>query len=42
MAYIGAVAFFAVGFWDELERTAVVAGFTCVVYAVSLWRRVRA
>jgi hypothetical protein len=42
LAYIAAVAFFAVAFWDELEMTVAVAGFTCVVYAVSLWRRVRA
>jgi NO-binding membrane sensor protein with MHYT domain len=41
-AYIGGVATWAAAFADDLEPTAVVAGFTCVVYAVSLWRRVRA
>lgn len=40
-AYLGAVVFFAVGLWRDLNLTAAVAGFTCVVYAVSLWRRVR-
>jgi hypothetical protein len=42
LAYIGTVAFFAALSWGELKMTAAVAGFTCVVYAVSLWRRVRA
>ena len=41
-AYIGGVATWAAAFAYELEPTAVVAGFTCKVYAVSLWRRVRA
>jgi len=41
-AYIGGVATWAAAFAYELEPTAVVAGFTCVVYAVSLWRRMRA
>jgi len=41
-AYIGGVATWAAAFAYYLEPTAVVAGFTCVVYAVSLWRRVRA
>jgi hypothetical protein len=38
-AYIGGVATWAVLFSSDLEPTAVVAGFTCVVYAVSVWRR---
>jgi len=37
----GGVATWAASFAHYLEPTAVVAGFTCVVYAVSLWRRVR-
>ena len=41
-AYIGGVATWAAAFAYELEPTAVLAGFACVVYAVSLWRRVRA
>jgi hypothetical protein len=41
-AYIGGVAAWAAAFAYNLEPTAVVAGFTCVVYAVSLWRRMRA
>ena len=41
-AYIGGVATWAAAFAYYLEPTAVVAGFTCVVYAVSLWRRMRA
>jgi hypothetical protein len=40
-AYLGAVVFFAVGFWRNLDMTASVAGFASVVYAVSLWRRIR-
>jgi len=40
-AYIGAVVFFVVTFWRHLDMTAAVAGFTCVVYAVGLWRRMR-
>ena len=41
-AYIGGVATWAAAFAYYLEPTAVVAGLACVVYAVSLWRRVRA
>jgi hypothetical protein len=41
-AYIGGVATWAAAFAYYLEPTAVVAGITCVVYAVSLWRRTRA
>ena len=41
-AYIGGVATWAAAFAYYLAPTAVVAGFTCLVYAVSLWRRVRA
>ena len=40
-AYIGGVGMWAALFIDRLEPTAVAAGFTCVVYAVSLWRRTR-
>lgn len=39
--YIGTVMFFTVGLRSDLDMTAAVAGFTCVVYAVSLWRRIR-
>jgi hypothetical protein len=42
VTYFGVVAVFAVGFREELNTTAAVAGCTCVVYAVSLWRRARA
>jgi hypothetical protein len=41
-AYIGTVMFFTVGLRSDLDMTAVVAGFACAVYAVSLWRRMRA
>ena len=41
-AYVGGVATWVAAFAYDLEPTAVVAGFACVVYAVSLWRRVRA
>jgi len=42
-AYIGGVAMWAalLAAYHLLEPTAVAAGFTCVVYAVSLWRRIR-
>jgi O-antigen/teichoic acid export membrane protein len=40
-AYIGVAVFFAVGLWSDLDMTAAVAGQACVVYAVSLWRRIR-
>jgi hypothetical protein len=40
-AYIGGVGMWAALFIDLLEPTAVAAGFTCVVYAVRLWRRTR-
>ena len=40
-AYISGVGMWAASFADLLEPTAVAAGFTCVVYAVSLWRRLR-
>jgi len=39
-AYIGGVAMWAALFADLLEPTAVGAGFTCLVYAASLWRRI--
>ena len=40
-AYIGGVATWAASFANYLEPTAAVAGFTCVVYAASLWRMTR-
>jgi hypothetical protein len=40
-AYIGGVATGAALYSPWLDRTAIVAGFTCVVYAVSLWWRIR-
>lgn len=41
-AYIGGAATWAAAFAYDLETPAAVTGFTCAVYAVSLWRRVRA
>jgi hypothetical protein len=38
-AYIGGVATWGLLYSPFLEPSAVVAGFTCVVYAASLWRR---
>lgn len=39
--YIGGVATWAAAFACDLEPTAMVAGFACVVYPVILWRRIR-